>query len=116
MTSTTPNQPQFLEHACDATRILNKRRQLFDIKERHEHEKKEYDAKCKVVEEKNKEITKRDLEFQAKVVRAEFAKDSKAKQEKLAQRYYYYTRSILSSCSYIVHTRTDHRLHTTLSH
>ena len=88
MTSTTPNQPQFLEHACDATRILNKRRQLFDIKERHEHEKKEYDAKCKVVEEKNKEITKRDLEFQAKVVRAElFAKDSKAKQEKLAQRY-----------------------------
>ena len=86
--TTTPNQPQFLEHACDATRILNKRRQLFDIKERHEHEKKEYDAKCKVVEEKNKEITKRDLEYQAKVVRAElFAKDSKAKQEKLAQRY-----------------------------
>jgi len=32
--TTTGGSPKFLEHADDGTRILNKRRQLFDIKVR----------------------------------------------------------------------------------
>lgn len=66
-----PSEPQeqlpFLENACDATRMLSKRRTLFDIKERFAAEKAKYDEHCKILEEKEAELTKRDLEFQAKV-------------------------------------------------
>ena len=61
------DSPQFLEHACDATRILNKRRQLFDIKERFAAEKVKYDEKCKLLRQAEVDLSKRDLEFQAKV-------------------------------------------------
>ena len=69
MTSEAPKeqQVQFLENACDATRMLSKRRQLFDIKERFATEKGKYDEKCKILEQKEAEQSKRDLDFQAKV-------------------------------------------------
>ena len=63
----TPDEPKFLARACDATRILNKRRQLFDIKERYAAERAQYDERCKMLEQKDVELKKRDLEFQAKV-------------------------------------------------
>lgn len=79
--------PQFLEHACDATRILNKRRQLFDIKERFVTEKAKYDERCKQLRQAEADLSKRDLEFQAKLVRFEiFTKDNESKQKKLARR------------------------------
>jgi hypothetical protein len=65
----TPNaaQPQFLEHACDATRILSKRRQLHDIKERVATEKENFDRQNLILQQKIDELTKRELDFQAKV-------------------------------------------------
>jgi hypothetical protein len=60
-------QPQFLEHACDATRILSKRRQLYDIKERVTTEKENFDRQILILQQKEDELTKRELDFQAKV-------------------------------------------------
>ena len=60
-------QAQFLENACDATRLLGKRRQLFDTKERFAAEKTRYEEQCKILAQKDAELTKRDLELQAKV-------------------------------------------------
>lgn len=67
MSTGISSQPPFLEHACDATRMLNKRRQLFDIKERFAAEELEYGERCKALEAREAEIRSKDLEFQAKV-------------------------------------------------
>ena len=61
---------QFLVHSGDATKILHKRRQLFDIKERFQAEKARYDEKCKALKETEKDLVKRDVDFQAKVGRS----------------------------------------------
>ncbi len=56
MTSkTAPNEEErllFLENACNATRVLSKRRTLFDIKERFAVEKAKYDERCRVLEKR----------------------------------------------------------------
>ncbi len=63
----TSKQPEFLEHAGDSTRILSKRRELFDMKEKYAVEKVKYDERCQQVELQEADLKKRDLEFQAKV-------------------------------------------------
>jgi hypothetical protein len=67
-------QPQFLEHACDATRILSKRRQLYDIKERVTTEKENFDRQNLILQQKEDELTKRELDFQAKVRNVDLGK------------------------------------------
>ena len=121
--TTTAGSPKFLEHADDGTRILNKRRQLFDIKvrclslssyftrllapsitkeshitfiyiyiilskqERYIAEKAEYDKKCMILEQREADLKRRDLEFQTKLVQYEaLSKEKKIKQQKLTQR------------------------------
>ena len=80
-------EPQFLKHADDATRLLNKRRQLFDIKERFASEKEKYDEKIKDIEQREADLCKRDLDFQAKIVRFKiFITENESKQQKLARR------------------------------
>jgi hypothetical protein len=66
---TSPNErpPKFLENACDATRILSKRRQLYDINENVAVEKEKFDRQCLILQQKEDELTKRELNFQAKV-------------------------------------------------
>jgi hypothetical protein len=68
MTS-NPNapKPQFLEHACDSTRILSKKRELYDIKERVAIEKENFERKSLILQQKEDELTTRDLDFQSKV-------------------------------------------------
>ncbi len=65
----TPNEllPKFLDNACDATRILSKRRQLYDIKEKVAVEKENFDRENLILQRKEDELTKRELDFQAKV-------------------------------------------------
>ena len=87
MATEASNQPQFLKHACDATRMLNKRRQLFDIKERFAVEKAMYDERCEVLRQREEELSKRDLEFQTKLIRFNlFIKENELKQKKLTRR------------------------------
>ena len=62
-----PLEPQFLDNACDATRVLMKRRQLYDIKEKLAKEKAMFEQKCLILKEREDELTKRELEFQLKV-------------------------------------------------
>ena len=64
----TSKQPEFLEHAGDSTRILSKKRQLFDMKEKYAAEKAKYDEKIKQLEMQEADLKKRDLDFQAKVI------------------------------------------------
>ena len=65
--SQQPMVPQFLDNACDATRVLMKRRQLYDIKEKLAKEKVLFEQKCLILKEREDELTKRELEFQLKV-------------------------------------------------
>ncbi|KAL7509009.1 hypothetical protein ACHAXN_006043 [Cyclotella atomus] len=58
------SQPEFLQHACIATRLLDGRRQLFDLKERFNEAKAEYDLS-------ENDYQRRDLEFQANLVKYE---------------------------------------------
>jgi hypothetical protein len=62
-----PLEPQFLDNACDATRVLMKRRQLYDIKETLVKEKELFEQKSLILKEREDELTKRELEFQLKV-------------------------------------------------
>ena len=71
MTSEAPKggtrQLPFLEDACDATRMLGRRRTLFDMKERFAAEKARYDEGSEALEGREAELSKRDLDLQAKV-------------------------------------------------
>jgi hypothetical protein len=66
-TPTNEPPPKFLENACDATRILSKRRQLYDIKEKVAVEKENFDRQSLILLQKEDELTKREIDFQAKV-------------------------------------------------
>jgi hypothetical protein len=76
-------EPDFLRNACDATRILSKRRQLFDVKERLAIEKANYEKRCMELEEKE-----RKLEAQAKeLLQSETViKDRKSELTRLTRR------------------------------
>lgn len=76
-------EPDFLQNACDATRILSKRRQLFDVKERLAIEKANYEKRCMELEEKE-----RKLEAQAKeLLQSETViKDRKSELTRLTRR------------------------------
>jgi hypothetical protein len=65
------SQPEFLEHACIATRLLDGRRQLFDVKERFNEAKAEYELKSEILRQKEEEHRHRDLEFQANLIKFE---------------------------------------------
>ena len=87
MTTEPPTEPQFLQHAGDSTRILSKHRQLFDIKEKYAEEKAAYDDQVELLQAKEDALAKRDLEFQARLVRLKnFAKENELKTEKLTRR------------------------------
>ena len=55
--------------------------------ERYIVEKAEYDKKCKILEQREADLKRRDLEFQVKLVQYEaLLKEKQIKQQKLAQR------------------------------
>lgn len=85
--SSKKEQAQFLANACDSTRLLAKRRELFDIKERLAKEKEEYNKRCQRTSDIEADLSKRDLEFQEKLVRFKlFTKENESEKEKLARR------------------------------
>jgi len=59
--SINSDEPDFLKNACDATRILSKRRQLFDVKERLAIEKANYEKRWMELEEKEREAQAKEL-------------------------------------------------------
>ena len=71
-----PAEPEFLKHACDATRILAKRRQLFDLKERYAKEKE----KLSLLDEKETDLTRREAEFKDELMK--FEKNAKENESK----------------------------------
>ena len=80
-------EPPFLEHAGDATRLLAKRRALFDAKERLAAEKEKYEARCRSLDQKEEDLKDRDLAFQRRLVKLKlFAEERQLKQERLAKR------------------------------
>ncbi|KAL3776800.1 hypothetical protein ACHAW5_006219 [Stephanodiscus triporus] len=80
-------KPQFLEHACDSTRILSKKRELYDIKERVAIEKESFDRKSLILQQKEDELAKRELDFQSKLALFDASnKESAAKETELKRR------------------------------
>eukprot|EP00956_Cyclotella_meneghiniana_P006364 scaffold8354_cov68-Cyclotella_meneghiniana.AAC.3 len=65
------SNPKFLEHACIATRMIDKRRQLFDLQETFHVEKKNHDAKLAILKQKEDEYERQDMEFQKKLIHFE---------------------------------------------
>ena len=60
---------------------------IISKQERYIAEKAEYDKKCKVLEEREVDLKRRDLEFQAKLIRYKaLINEKQIKQQKLAQR------------------------------
>ncbi|KAL9189599.1 hypothetical protein ACHAXT_009274 [Thalassiosira profunda] len=80
-------EPTFLEHAGDATRLLAKRRELFDAKERLAAEKEKYEERCSSLDLKEEYLKDRDLAFQRRLLNLKlFAEERQLKQERLAKR------------------------------
>ena len=71
-----PAEPEFLKHACDATRILAKRRQLIDLKERYAKEKE----MLSLLDEREADLTRREAEFEDKLMK--FEKNAKENESK----------------------------------
>jgi hypothetical protein len=71
MASKHQSQPDFLQHACIATRMIDKRRQLFDLQLKLDAEKVEYDRKCNLLQQKEEDYRRRDLAFQQSLVKFE---------------------------------------------
>ena len=87
MDTESRTQPEFLKHACIATRMLNTRRQLFDLKNEVDAQKSEYDRKCAVLQQKEEALMLRELAFQRGVVNFEIlSKNHESKQERAATR------------------------------
>lgn len=85
--ASTQEQPQFLEHACVATRMLNKRRQLFDVKEILIARKAEYDKKMEEFKLQEEELGIKDLKFQQSLVKFQlFSKENEIRQQRAAKR------------------------------
>ena len=73
-------QPQFLEHACIATQMLSKRRQLFDLKDYYVAVSAEYDRKSELLRHKEDSLALREFSFQNDLVKFEaFSKENESK-------------------------------------
>jgi len=71
------DQPGFLKHACIATRMIDKRRQLFDLQEQFNKEKVKYDKKNEILLREEEEYKRQDFEFQHNLLKFEaFAKNN----------------------------------------
>lgn len=73
MTRADRTQPEFLEHACIATRMIDKRRHLFDIEEKLKAEKIDYDRKSELLRREEEDHHLRDIEFQQNLIKFEKA-------------------------------------------
>lgn len=65
------SKPEFLEHACIATRMIDKRRQLFDLQLKVNEEKVEHYKKCQTLCQEEEDFQRRDLEFEQSLVKFE---------------------------------------------
>lgn len=80
-------QPEFLEHACIATRMLDKRRQLFDLKHEFAAQRSKYDEQCVILQQKEELLNQRVLVFQDSIVKFELlSKEHESKCERAAKR------------------------------
>lgn len=83
----TEAEPEFLEHACIATRMLNRRRQLYELKEIIFTLKEESHAKIRDYEQREEQLRQKDLQFQESLKKFEFfSKENKSKQLRAAKR------------------------------
>lgn len=84
----TEAEPEFLENACIATRMLSRRRQLYELKETLVTLKKEFHAKISDYEQQEEQLRKKDLQFQESLVKFEsFCKENESKQLRTAKRF-----------------------------
>ena len=65
------SRPEFLEHACIATRMIDKRRQLFDLQLKVNAEKAKYHEQCQSLCRDEEDFQRRDLEFKQSLVKFE---------------------------------------------
>ncbi len=86
--ATIEAEPEFLQHACIATRMLNKRRQLYDVKEILVALKEESKAKIREYDKQEDKLRKKDLQFQESLAKFELlSKGNESKQLRAAKRY-----------------------------
>ncbi|KAL7472555.1 hypothetical protein ACHAXS_012925 [Conticribra weissflogii] len=85
--ATIEAEPEFLQHACIATRMLNKRRQLYDVKEILVALKEESKAKIREYDKQEDKLRKKDLQFQESLAKFELlSKGNESKQLRAAKR------------------------------
>ena len=60
----TQGQPPFLNHACVATRLLDKRRQMNDVKDLLIVRRAEYERSCEGLRQEEEELEANELKFQ----------------------------------------------------
>lgn len=80
-------EPGFLEHAGVATRFLDKRHQLYDLKEEFVVQKQLYDRRCEELRQREEQLAKKDIAFQRSLVKYEaLTKSNQLQQHRAKQR------------------------------
>lgn len=80
-------EPGFLEHAGVATRFLDKRHQLYDLKEEFVVQKQLYDRRCEELCQREEQLAKKDIAFQRSLVKYEaLTKSNQSQQHRAKQR------------------------------
>lgn len=87
MREQSQSNPKFLEHACIATRMIDKRRRLFDLQEKFHVEKRNHDVKLSTLKQKEDDYKRRDLDFQKSLIQFEaLSKDNESAYTRATQR------------------------------
>ena len=81
-------QPVFLHDACTATRMLEKRRQLFEVEEALEYQKDEFARKVDTFRRREDALRKKDLRLQESLIKFnKFLQENENKRTRAIKRY-----------------------------
>eukprot|EP00957_Ditylum_brightwellii_P077246 5870114-Ditylum_brightwellii.AAC.1 len=80
-------QTVFLEHACTATRMLEKRRQLFEVQEALEAQKEDFARKGDAFRRREEALRKKDLRLQESLIKFnKFLQENESKRTRAIKR------------------------------
>ena len=90
----TMQEPIFLDNACTATRMLEKRRQLFEAEEALESHKDEFARREDAFHRREEALRKRDLKLQESLIQFnKFLQENENKRTRALKRYEHYNTS-----------------------